>query len=206
MRKKIAKAVNMLGTIFAGIGIVTLGAYFVRAGANRYQIYLISKSFEKVASQHEVANADLYVNIGINSSKTEYFPDLTKKDPMRIIVPSVGIDQKVIESKIIDGEWELSDRVANHLTTSSDPGGNGNIIIYGHNHHSILGNLRYIKEGAQVTIIDIDSLLHTYTVVDTYEVDPDQVELIQPTKEEVLTLYTCSDFLGSKRFIVVAKK
>ena len=47
---------------------------------------------------------------------------------------------------------------------------------------------------------------YEYEIKEIKEVLPSQTETIAPTKEETLTLYTCSGFSDSKRLIVIAKR
>lgn len=41
---------------------------------------------------------------------------------------------------------------------------------------------------------------------DTKEVLPESVEVVAPTTDETLTLYTCTGFADQKRLIVTAKR
>ncbi len=101
--------------------------------------------------------------------------------------------------------WSVSPTAANVVAVASRPGEAGNIILYGHNKRSVLGNLRTIKGGETVVITTADGADHFYRVTQIHEVDPSTTEFLAPTTEEVLTIYTCSGFMDSKRFIVRAK-
>lgn len=125
--------------------------------------------------------------------------------PIRITIPSLAIDIPVEPGYITNNVWSISDHYVNHLSTSARPGSDGNIIMYGHNSRSILGNLTTIQEGARIILTDDEQTDHTYTVISIYTVTPDIVDPVQQTDEEVLTLYTCTGFLNSKRFIVRAE-
>ena len=46
----------------------------------------------------------------------------------------------------------------------------------------------------------------TYEVKEIKEVFPNQVEVIAPTPDEPLTLYTCSGYKDQKRLIVISKR
>ncbi|PWU22493.1 hypothetical protein C5B42_05760 [Candidatus Cerribacteria bacterium 'Amazon FNV 2010 28 9'] len=114
------------------------------------------------------------------------------------------IDVDVSNAALVDGQWAVSPTTASYLVQSAAPGQRGNIIIYGHNLRSIMGNIRALKGGERVVVTTEDGAIHTYRVTQTTEVDPSDVRLLQPTKTETLTLYTCSGLLDSKRFIVRA--
>lgn len=125
--------------------------------------------------------------------------------PIRITIQNLQIDLPLSETRIQNNVWEISQTGASHLTTSAEPGSHGNIIIYAHNTNDRFGKITQIKPGDKVFITALDGKVHVYKVVKTETVNPDQIELLLPTATETLTMYTCTGFLDSKRFVVVAK-
>ncbi len=115
------------------------------------------------------------------------------------------LDTEITEQILVNNNWTIADREASHLASSANPGENGNIIIYGHNKREILGNIRALKGGEIVTITTNDGVEHQYQVKKIVEVNPDQIDYLLPSKQEILTLYTCSGFMDQKRFIVQAQ-
>lgn len=132
---------------------------------------------------------------------------LSKKDPveqpLRIVVPNHKLDLPIIEAKVIDGFWEISETTASHGIGSANPGENGNIVIFAHARDNLFGQIKDIKNGEEIYILTKDRWFK-YEVIETKFVDPNQVEVIAPTPKETLTLFTCSGFLDSKRLIVKA--
>jgi LPXTG-site transpeptidase (sortase) family protein len=126
--------------------------------------------------------------------------------PTYIKIYPIGVDVAIKETVIKDGVWVIQPSVASYLVSSAGIGDKGNMIIYGHNKDNILGPIRYIAIGAKIELKGSDGKTYYYEVVKTDTVNPDNLEYIQPKSEEVLTLYTCTGFLDSKRFIVVAKR
>lgn len=123
--------------------------------------------------------------------------------PTHITIPwyvDVDIDPQVYH----DGSWTVSENHASYLTLSSLPGHPGNIIIYGHNKRSILGNIRALKGSEKITLTMADGTTKFYQVKSIKEVSPTDPKLLAPTSEETLTLYTCSGFMDSQRFVVRA--
>lgn len=124
--------------------------------------------------------------------------------PERIVLPSNGIDLKVVEAPIINGYWETSDFYASHGQGSANPGNNGNMVIFAHARVGLFYNLKDAK---------IDDLVYVFTKSKWYQykiekittVFPNQVQVISATNDERLTLYTCSGFADEKRLIVIAK-
>lgn len=115
------------------------------------------------------------------------------------------LDTPISEQVLIDNNWTISETEASYLRQSAQPGQPGNIIIYGHNTRSILGNIRALKGNETITLTTKDGTEHKYQISLIKEVNPNQTEYLLPTKEEILTLYTCSGFMDKKRFIVQAK-
>lgn len=114
------------------------------------------------------------------------------------------IDVDIEPLAFSNGQWAVSDTKATYLIQSARPGEPGNIIIYGHNKREIMGNIRALKGGERITVQTSDGKTRYYIVKTLKEVDPSDISLLAPTKIETLTLYTCSGFWDSKRFIVQA--
>jgi LPXTG-site transpeptidase (sortase) family protein len=126
-----------------------------------------------------------------------------RQQPLRIIIPSVSIDVSVVEANVVGGYWEISETTASHGVGSANPGELGNTVIFAHARDDLFGRIRNIKNNATIYVLTKDRW-HRYSVTTTKLVDPSAVEVIAPTKNEMLTLFTCSGFLDSKRQIVQA--
>lgn len=124
--------------------------------------------------------------------------------PQRIVIPAIAMDLPVIEAAVVGGFWELSETTASHGAGSANPGDIGNTVIFAHARDELFGPLRNIQKETQIYLFTKDRW-HQYAVVDIKLVDPNAVEVIAPTNDETLTLFTCSGFLDTKRLIVIAK-
>lgn len=128
----------------------------------------------------------------------------SSQKPIRIIIPAVQIDLPIVEARVVRGLWELSDTTASHGMGSGNPGDQGNTVIFGHARDELFGPIRELKKDNVIYLLT-KNRWHQYTVIETKLVDTKDVEVIAPTKDETLTLFTCSGFLDSKRLIIVAK-
>jgi LPXTG-site transpeptidase (sortase) family protein len=128
----------------------------------------------------------------------------TAQAPIRILIPKLKMDLPVVEANVVNGYWELSETSASHGVGSASPGEPGNTVIFAHARDGLFGPLRDVARDDTVYVMTKDRWVR-YRVTQTRLVDPNQTEVIAPTPDETLTLYTCSGFLDSKRFIVVAK-
>lgn len=126
--------------------------------------------------------------------------DTTEVTPVHIKAYPIGIDVDIKPAIITNGVWPVFPNTAGFVMNGK------NIIIYGHNKDNILGPIRYIKTGTKIEILGSDNNKYFYEVTKTDIVDPDNLEYIKPKSIETLTIYTCTGFLDSKRFIVVAEK
>jgi LPXTG-site transpeptidase (sortase) family protein len=124
--------------------------------------------------------------------------------PLRIVIPSVNIDLPITEANVINGSWELSETKASHGIGSSYPGQKGNTVIFAHARDGLFLPLRKSKVNDIVYVLT-NNTWHRYEIVKLHEVTPDTIEVIQPTIDETLTLFTCSGFADSKRLIVIAR-
>lgn len=125
--------------------------------------------------------------------------------PKRIIIPSRQIDLPVKAAKVVNGTWELSQDSASFGLGSATPGGPGNTVIFAHAKWKLFRPLRTIKKGAKVYVLTAEDW-YVYEVERIKTVLPSQVEVIGPTEDDTLTLFTCTGFADAKRLIVIAKR
>ena len=125
--------------------------------------------------------------------------------PVEILIPSIQIDLKVDPGQIKDGVWLISDTEATFLNTSAAPGTGGNTVIYGHNKKVIFGNLPYLSLGQKISVKTKSGKIYNYITDQKYFVGPDRVDLVSPTKDDELTIYTCYGLFDSQRVVIKAK-
>lgn len=129
--------------------------------------------------------------------------DPTLRYPVRIFIPGL-IDLGIEPHVYAEGEWTISTNQASYLTASARPGESGNIIIYGHNKWPIFGKLTSLQGQEIITLYLQDGSERQYQIESLAEVAPTQTELLQPTATEVLTVYTCTGWLDSRRLVIRA--
>jgi LPXTG-site transpeptidase (sortase) family protein len=119
-------------------------------------------------------------------------------------IKSSGIYAPVINANSVDKKWEVTDKGISLLTDSPIPGEKGNSILYGHNWKSILANLPKTNIGDTITIY-FESGSEKHFVVNNIEVvEPADLRVLESSSDARITLYTCTGFLDSKRFVVTA--
>jgi LPXTG-site transpeptidase (sortase) family protein len=116
----------------------------------------------------------------------------------------LNIDLPLIPSNITEGKWETTDQGVSYLVSSPIPGEKGNSIMYAHNWASLFGNLPSILPGDLVQIQFSDGTAKEFEVKYTSTVTPDNYSILAPTDDKRITIYTCSGFLDSHRFVAVA--
>ncbi|OGG12781.1 hypothetical protein A3D77_07020 [Candidatus Gottesmanbacteria bacterium RIFCSPHIGHO2_02_FULL_39_11] len=137
--------------------------------------------------------------------QSQTLPKLIRDIPTKIIIPSVGIDVGVKKAKIINGYWEVFEDTAGWGEGSAAPDEAGNVVMFAHAREGLFLPLRNVKSGQKVYILT-GNIFYTYEIKEVQEVNPTDTEVIKPTQDAILTLYTCSGFADSKRLIVKAKK
>lgn len=122
-----------------------------------------------------------------------------------LTIESTGIHYlPIFVGEIKNDKWPLKADGLIRLNTTSEPGQIGNSVIYGHNWKNIFGNLLHVKPGQIVKIHYSDGTSKNFEVTFTQIVSPDQTQILNRTNDTRITLYTCTGFLDSKRFVVVA--
>ncbi len=125
--------------------------------------------------------------------------------PTVIIIEDLNIKLPIIPAKIISNSWETTDIGVSYLTISPKPGEMGNSILYGHNWTNLLGKLTLVKPGQKIIIVYPKNDIKKFQVEYTTTTSPKDISVLSQTKDKRITIYTCTGFLDSKRFVVVAK-
>jgi len=124
--------------------------------------------------------------------------------PVYMKIPSINKELAVIPSEIVNNRWESTKKGVSYLATSPIPGELGNSVLYGHNYPNLLKDLTKVKVGDEITIVFENGGERKFDVYFTQEVGPNQSSILNPTDDKRITLYTCSGFFDSKRFVVSA--
>lgn len=124
--------------------------------------------------------------------------------PKGIIIKDLDVSLPIYPASIKNGRWEATSKGVSFLISSVIPGEVGNSILYGHNWNSLLGRLVHIKPGQEIKIVFSDGITRSFIVAYTSVVSPAQTDILNQTGDRRLTLYTCTAFLDSKRFVAVA--
>lgn len=133
-------------------------------------------------------------------------PAATAVKPSKLYIPNMDRVLYVSDGYAQGNRWTVSETGVSYLTTSSLPQEAGNTVIYGHNRQGILGGLWRVHEGDYLYVILQDGQFVKYQVAKREEIKPTQVEILNQTDDSRLTLYTCSGFLDTARFVIVAQK
>lgn len=142
-------------------------------------------------------------NESIRISASLISPGVKQSNPIRILIPKLDIDLKVVDAKIVSGYWELSEDTASYGLGSGQLGTKSNTVIFAHARQGLFYNLKDAQVDDIVYVFTKDKWFR-YRINKITSVYPSQTEVIGPTKGEVLTLYTCTGFYDEKRLIVTA--
>lgn len=124
--------------------------------------------------------------------------------PIKLEIPSQNITLPIFPAQISNNHWETTDKGVSYVISSAIPGETGNSILYGHNFTNILGSLPNVKPGEKIIITFTNGVKRTFTTDKTAIVSPSDGSVLDATKEKTLTIYTCTGFLDTKRFVVKA--
>lgn len=134
---------------------------------------------------------------------------------VRIVAPTIKLDSKVVESKIVNGDWQVPKFVAGHLQGTDDPLQGGNVVLCGHidsiSSGDVFANIGKLKPGDGIDIYTQTGIVK-YKVSKLIVVPNTDIAVVQNQSEETLTLITCTgtwlplqhDF--DRRLVVVAER
>jgi LPXTG-site transpeptidase (sortase) family protein len=124
--------------------------------------------------------------------------------PDKIIIPDVSINTAIKEAKIENGYWQTFDNTASYGQGSAVLGEKGNMVIFAHAREKLFYNLRNVKENDLVFVYNKKNR-YVYKVKEIKSVYPNDTSVIVPTKNQRLTLYTCTGFYDEKRLVIIAE-
>lgn len=176
MRNFLAQMLIVCGIIF-----LTLAGYLI---IERYVPKTTQKSYAKAIVK--------------NQTKDE------SRSPVRVIIDDLNIDLPIFSAEINNGQWQTTSEGASYLASSPLPGNLGNSVIYAHNWYSLFGKLVNAKPKENIKIFFKDGISKDFTIAYTAIVPANQTHIIDPSYDRRITLYTCTGFLDSQRFVVVA--
>jgi LPXTG-site transpeptidase (sortase) family protein len=125
---------------------------------------------------------------------------------IRIAIPKIAVDAPVIETRPVNGEWQVADWAIGHLQGTANPGENGNMAVAAHDDikGEIFKQLGKLSPGDKVFVYTRHAI-YTYVVVGQQVVDPSDSAVLDPTTTPTLTMITCTPYwVDSQRLIVTA--
>jgi sortase A len=142
-------------------------------------------------------------------------PAVRRLPPERIIIPTIGVDAKVVALGVRTNargelEWETAAFAVGHHAGSANPGEGGNIVLSGHisslNEGAVFKRLPELQHGHGVILMTATQS-YLYQVESTRVVLPQEVSVMDPTDREQVTLITCvPDGVYTHRLIVTAPR
>jgi sortase A len=123
---------------------------------------------------------------------------------IQIDIPAIG----VLNWPIVQGDgWEqLKKGVGQHIG-SVNPGENGNVVLAGHDDvfGEVFRDLEKLQPGDQVILYTMQQQ-YVYLVTETRIVEPSQVDVMNATTDQTVTLISCYPYMvDNKRIVVFAK-
>lgn len=129
----------------------------------------------------------------------------TQKPPVgnRLVIPKIGVDVEIVEGKdersLNRGIW--------HLPDSANPAIGGNTVLTGHRFQYLSGpKTLYLLDQMQVNdtiIVYWEGQEYDYRIKERRIVNPDAVEILDPTPDPQLTVFTCTPVFSTKQRLVL---
>ena len=127
-----------------------------------------------------------------------------------ISIPRLGIKNAPIFDRGVDAKGNMLIAKGYSVThyAFSSPLGSGNAVLYGHDdiEGSVFGSLKNLKAGDEVDVADASGSSTVYHVSGKPTiVPPTAVQILQPTNDVRLTLFTCwPNWVDTQRVVVTA--
>jgi len=126
-----------------------------------------------------------------------------------ITIPKIGITSAPIFDRGVDkgGNMLIATGYAVTHFDHSSPLGSGNAVLYGHDdiQGSVFGRLKDLAAGDEIDVTPAGASAIVYHVTGRTIVQPTAVQILNPTNDVRLTLFTCwPNWVDTQRVVVTA--
>lgn len=223
MSKRSFKKKRMSETITKAAGYILLaaGVFLVVSSVilNIIQYSISQEAVKEYKSTLEFSRieASYESNLQQSGDTSDIADDLSEKNPRYTRVNPAAEKEELYILRIpkIDSENLVREGTSKAVLADAlghEPGtayiGEGsNCVIAGHRNYSFgkyFNRLNEVEVGDEI-FVDAPEGTYAYTVKEIREVTPDQVEILDATDKEQLTLYTCTPiYIATRRLVIIA--
>jgi hypothetical protein len=175
---------KFLGKKISGAILLVLGSMIVTACL--FNFYILPVLFSKASCPRVVP------------------PEVKPSFPKRILIDRLNLDFPVEEAKIVGNQWGLSKTGLSYLPENSKLEDKGNLVIFGKNDPKFLGRLSEVKKSDKIYLFGEEKYL-VFEVEETTAISPSDNSIFTASPERTLTIFSTSDYLKGRRFVVKAR-
>lgn len=191
--------------IFLGIALIAIALYieisteyYQKKLVEEYDRYIIESDLQK---DEKAAQPSDEPHLEINTDTDEKPHETVKVSPVEkylegkelsgiIEIPKLGVKAAILEGT----DDRALKYTVGHYPDTVDPGEKGNCVLLGHRNY-VYGHyfrkLNELKPGDRV-ILRKGKDIFTYIVTESFVVEPEEVWVLDPAKDAILTMITCT--------------
>lgn len=164
------------------------------------------QSTQKTTPPSSTIDPTSLLKLSPDKDSEEKFTSPVDTNVFRINIPSIKLDSKLISSNTNNDLW----KGIWHRSNTGNPIDGGNMVITAHR-FLYTGNTDTFYHLPEIQLNEIISITwkgiqYDYKVTKLFEVKPNAIEIEAPTKDHILTLYTCTPlWTSARRFVVQAQ-
>lgn len=188
------KLLSLLGTLLVVAGLAVLG--YVGLSYARQSSATAPHWSSGQRGQGARIAARLRQQVKIPTSlKHVKLPRAGSEPALRIIIPSIDVNSRVVQTPPSNGVWDVADWAVGHLSTTPNPGGAGNGAYSGHDDikGEVFKRIGQLKPGEAIEL-QTKSAVYTYIVTNQVTVDPSNISVLDPTRQPTVTLISCTPY------------
>jgi len=193
-RNLVSRLVNLRTALAFGAILVLLGLFLLG-----FQLFNIWRAQQTTAALQPIGTV-------LNNSSGDDDPAYISDNPLQIIVPSVGIDLKVIPGYYDQktNSWTLTlDKSQWAVMTRKPNDKSGMTFIYAHYRKGVFYKLPKIKEGETAKVVTENGYSFTYRFRASSVVPPQDTSIFDYKGKPILILQTCTGVKFENRQLFV---
>lgn len=185
---------KVIGNLLIFIGIITIGTVVYKKIETKIEQNKLIKTFEETMQEESPANTE-------EDKKTE--EEVVGKAIAILEIPKIEVKAAVAEGVDLETiKYNLG-----HFPNTAMPGEKGNFAVAGHRIFPYAESFKDVDKLEKGDIINIavkGNKSFTYEVSDKFIVKPTQLEVLDQTKDETMTIVTCT--IGGKERLIIKGK
>lgn len=195
------KVRNIISIALIVIGLILLFMAFRGKAETKVMQDKLLEKFNTIYESDQGASENQQTEETQEEEKDHTYDYISMVNPIAILeIPKINLKVVVAEGT----EDNIIKYAVGHFEETAMPGDTGNFALAGHRNFDtgeFFLKLDRLANGDEMKVTTLDGTVYTYSVTNSFVVQPQDTYILEESEEPIITLVTCT-YDGSERLIV----